>query len=217
MIDSIHLYILVPYRDRTEHLKQFVPAIHKFLGAQPHTIIIVEQTTEKKFNRGKLINIGFTLADDIGGCFALHDVDMLPIEANYYPTPVPTHMATEAEQFGWKLPYPGYFGGVTLFPGYHFKMVNGFGNEYWGWGAEDDDLRERCRLMNIPIGRRKGRFTSLAHENRDQENLGPNRARLNKFVRGQIDFKKDGLSNLEYKVINASDPDDSTMQFTVEI
>lgn len=215
-----HLYVVVPYRDRATHLEEFVPAIHSFLDDQPHTIIIVEQTHKHKFNRGKLINIGFQLIDDAEACFVFHDVDMIPLEADYTPTPVPVHMATEAEQFGYKLPYPGYFGGVTMFPGYHFNMVNGFGNEYWGWGAEDDDLRHRCGLCSIPIGRRRGKFQSLPHENRDQENLGENRKRLGLFQQGQLDFTEDGLNTLEFclsRTKGLTEPPYGYLKYTVAV
>ena len=42
-----------------------------------------------------------------------------------------------------------YFGGVTLFPIDLFKKVNGYSNEYWGWGFEDDDLLMRLTEQHI--------------------------------------------------------------------
>lgn len=39
-----------------------------------------------------------------------------------------------------RLPYKMYFGGVSaLTPDQYLKM-NGFPNNYWGWGGEDDDI-----------------------------------------------------------------------------
>jgi beta-1,4-galactosyltransferase 2 len=70
---------------------------------------------------------------------------MLPMTSDYSYVSVPTHLAAEAEQFGFKLPYQGYFGGVTLFDKHSFIKVNGYSNDYWGWGAEDDDVMFRCR------------------------------------------------------------------------
>ena len=42
-----------------------------------------------------------------------------------------------------RLRYKGYFGGVTALTKEQFERVNGFPNNYWGWGGEDDDLRIR--------------------------------------------------------------------------
>lgn len=53
------------------------------------------------------------------------------------------------------LPYPQYFGGVSaLTPDQYLKM-NGFPNEYWGWGGEDDDIATRSaseRHLPAPPG-----------------------------------------------------------------
>ena len=42
---------------------------------------------------------------------------------------------------------PGYeeifFGGVTALHPADFEAANGYPNDYWGWGAEDDQLRLR--------------------------------------------------------------------------
>ena len=43
----------------------------------------------------------------------------------------------------FRLPYPSIFGGATLFTPDEFKKVNGFSNEYYGWGGEDDDMFNR--------------------------------------------------------------------------
>ena len=32
-----------------------------------------------------------------------------------------------------------------------FKTINGFSNEYWGWGFEDDDLLIRCIESDLEI------------------------------------------------------------------
>jgi hypothetical protein len=40
--------------------------------------------------------------------------------------------------------YEQYFGGVVLFNKEHLVQTNGYSNNYWDWGQEDDDLFWRC-------------------------------------------------------------------------
>jgi len=37
-----------------------------------------------------------------------------------------------------RLPYRTIFGGVSALTVEQFKSVNGFSNQYFGWGGEDD-------------------------------------------------------------------------------
>ncbi len=41
--------------------------------------------------------------------------------------------------------YKANFGGVTMMNTDHIQLINGFSNQYWGWGGEDDDLLLRVR------------------------------------------------------------------------
>lgn len=36
-----------------------------------------------------------------------------------------------------------YFGGVAALTPLHYLKMNGFPNNYWGWGGEDDDISVR--------------------------------------------------------------------------
>jgi glycosyltransferase involved in cell wall biosynthesis len=99
------LSVVVPYRKREQHLSQFIPYMEDFLkneGIFEPSILIVEQADDKPFNRAKLLNVGYAESKECD-YFCFHDVDMLPINSDYSPVEAPTHMATEAEQFGWKL------------------------------------------------------------------------------------------------------------------
>ena len=35
----------------------------------------------------------------------------------------------------------------------HFRRVNGFSNQFWGWGGEDDDMSTRVRANSLAITR----------------------------------------------------------------
>src|SRR5690349_13178124 len=99
------LAIIVPYRNREDHLAQFIPHMNKCLPDAK--IVIVEQADEKPFNRGKLINCGYieTTAQHI----CAHDVDMLPLHANYLGEDGVWQLAKSEIQQN------GYLGGVTIF------------------------------------------------------------------------------------------------------
>jgi len=43
----------------------------------------------------------------------------------------------------YRLFYYRIFGGATAFRGHVFRAVNGFSNEFYGWGGEDDDMLNR--------------------------------------------------------------------------
>jgi hypothetical protein len=46
---------------------------------------------------------------------------------------------------GGKCVYSEIFGGVTALTVSQMSAVNGFSNDYWGWGGEDDDMSQRIR------------------------------------------------------------------------
>ena len=144
------LAIIVPYRDRQSHLEVFVPYMEEYLKDYDYKIFVIEQSDSKPFNRGKLLNIGARIAIKEGfDYFALHDVDMLPLKGVDYSFPeTPIHLIDTVDK---ETPFIDYFGGVTLFNIHDYKLVNGYSNEYWGWGFEDDDLLYRCIQRNIPL------------------------------------------------------------------
>lgn len=159
------LAIIVPYRDRAEHLEEFSRYISNFLEGNDFKIFVIEQEKGSPFNRGKLFNVGFSIASALGyDLFCFHDVDLLPDHGvDYFNITKPTHLSKFVSQFDYEVPYEDIFGGVTCFTKEDFEKVNGFCNEYWGWGAEDDDLRERCKENGLSIERREGIYTSLHH------------------------------------------------------
>ena len=54
---------------------------------------------------------------------------------------------------------------MTLFDVENFRRVNGYSNQFFGWGFEDKDLAARCRLHGLPIEQRDGTFIPLDHDN----------------------------------------------------
>ena len=209
-------YIIIPYRDRAEHLKHFIPHYSKLLNNIE--IFIIEQDDNKLFNRGMLMNVGFDIASKIteNKYFTFHDVDMLYIgdkakEAYLYPEK-PTHIATACEQFGYKMPYRNYFGGVCLFNENDYKKINGFSNSFNGWGAEDDNLLLRIYNNNLEIDRRyECKYQSLSHERIINENA----LKINR----ELKAKKfdDGLNTLKYEINSIEKITDIATKYKVKI
>ena len=156
-MSSHKLGIIVPYRDRPNQLKTFTERIGSLINI-PYELIIIEQADDKEFNRGKLLNIGFIKAIELQCDYVVfHDIDMLPVVADYSYSDIPIHLISEFD-----LPdgvsrelFDDYFGGVTLFPCNIFKQINGYTNEYFGWGFEDDNLLLRCKENQIKLDSRK--------------------------------------------------------------
>jgi hypothetical protein len=141
--------IIVPYRKRPGHLRKFRQFIESYLKGQDYELIVIEQADDLPFNRGKLLNIGFkTALRKQCDYVVFHDVDMLPVDVDYSYSEVPLHLATNFKNSKREI-FKTYFGGVTLFPIDLFKRVNGYSNEYWGWGFEDDDLLMRLTESNV--------------------------------------------------------------------
>lgn len=188
--------IIVPFRKREAHLAQFIPHIRSRL--KNAFIGIVEQHDDKPFNRAKLINIGYQYYKYRFEYFAAHDVDMLPIKADYSYPDSPTHIATQVEQFKYKMPFSDYFGGVTLFNNGDFEKVNGFSNNFWGWGGEDDEIRKECIKVGLVIKHRECRFSSLHHTRKIDANLHAKNCDILQHGRAI----NDGLTNLSYEFVS---------------
>ena len=209
------LIIIVPFRNREENLKQFIPHMHHFLKDVKHRIVVIEQAGDGLFNKARLLNVGFSLYQDANAYFCFHDVDLLPESAlcDYSYPVIPTHLSAYCSQFEYQFD-PYHSGGVLLVNKEDFRRVNGFSNQYWGWGGEDDDLRKRFdQTWTLPLTRRMGRYHSIervalghprAHENVKRSGspqYQKNCIRLGLGERLPYDPKTDGLSDLKFELL----------------
>nr|XP_046264453.1 beta-1,4-galactosyltransferase 2 [Scatophagus argus] len=200
--------IIIPFRHRENHLKYWLHYLHPILRRQriDYGIYIINQLGEDTFNRAKLLNVGYTeaLKDAEYDCFIFSDVDLIPMDDRnlYHCYDQPRHFAIAMDKFGFRLPYAGYFGGVSGLSKKQFLKINGFPNEYWGWGGEDDDIYNRITLNGMKVSRpdvRIGRYRMIKHE-RDKHNE-PNPQRFNKIQNTKNTMKKDGISSLTYRLV----------------
>jgi hypothetical protein len=164
---SKRLAIVVPYRDRAPHLAQFVPHLVAYFERDKldkqiaFTINIIEQTPGAPFSRGRLGNAGYLLTRGSSDYTCIHDVDYLPMWADYSWSPNPARLIWHGLSLGEDRFQ--FFGAVTLLDNETFGKVNGFPNCYWGWGPEDRELGFRCRNAGYEIERRDGTYIPLKH------------------------------------------------------
>jgi len=144
------LGVCVPYRNREQHLKQFIPTVSKFLKSKDidFKIYFAHQVDDKLFNRGAMKNIAAKHAFEDGCDYIVwHDIDMVPEDdtCDYsFPNDNPQHIAVRISQSEYQLKYEEYFGGAVVFSKEQVERTNGYSNDYWDWGMEDDDLFWRC-------------------------------------------------------------------------
>ncbi|KAK7485978.1 hypothetical protein BaRGS_00022730, partial [Batillaria attramentaria] len=201
--------IIIPYRNRTQHLHGLLHHLHPILRRQllDYFILVVELAMPTTFNRGMLLNIGAVEAVGLWDvqCFIFHDVDLMPEDdRNLYTCPdQPRHMSAAVDKFRYRLPYPSIVGGVTAVKKEQFSTINGYSNLYFGWGGEDDDLYLRLTGGKLKITRYPleiARYRMYKH-NTDANNApNPERGKLlnPKWVKERQ--PKDGLSSLQYEV-----------------
>ncbi|XP_015444470.1 beta-1,4-galactosyltransferase 2 isoform X2 [Pteropus alecto] len=204
--------VIIPFRHREHHLRYWLHYMHPILRRQRlrYGIYVINQHGEDTFNRAKLLNVGFLEAlkeDATYDCFIFSDVDLVPMDDRnlYRCGDQPRHFAIAIDKFGFRLPYAGYFGGVSGLSKAQFLRINGFPNEYWGWGGEDDDIFNRISLTGMKISRpdiRIGRYRMIKHD-RDKHNE-PNPQRFTKIKNTKLTMKRDGIGSVRYQVLEVS-------------
>ncbi len=219
------LHIVVPYRARESHLRQFMHGLSLYFARDkidrhiPYRVTVVEQEEGLPFNSGALKNIGFVLGREKSDYTCFHDVDYLPQWADYSwpekPSAILWHGAEARpirvgdHQRILHTPPEEIFGGVVLVPNNQFERVNGFANSYWGWGYEDTDLCSRFLLAGSDIVKRPGTFKALAHDSHGHGDDGePSQAAADNWRLYQTRWPPpstpvpvDGLSTLSFEIL----------------
>ena len=207
--------IIVPFRDTTKdksrekQLDKFAKYMADYLKDVNYKIIVIQQSNDRrKFNRGALLNIGFDVAVDSGFTnFIFHDVDLLPSKdlKEYYinpPTNEPVHIAAVWDRYGKN---PDYFGGIVAFNESMFQKINGYPNNFWGWGGEDDELYKRVKKYYTIKKATKGSIIDLENMNLEEklEYLRENDLKFMKKKEALAEhastWKYNGLNNINYE------------------
>lgn len=205
--------VIIPYRDRQIHLDYYLAnSVPKLTELIPEIeFIVVEQTSGKKFNRGKVINVGYHFYNKSDDYYITQDVDVNPNKEetfSMYQTEVKENKFLGIYSDGQTL------GGIVKFRGSTFEKVNGFPNDYWGWGHEDKDLSNRAEFMNCQIERlikfdefkKKETYFNIFQDHHKREECDKFRVAYYAWKASPPEIQKgyllsNGLSTLEYEIV----------------
>lgn len=223
------LTIIIPIRDREKQLNKLLPKLHNLLEYQRfnYNIIIIEQSKGKSFNKGKLNNSGFLEAIKLFNPkhVLFTDVDNIPLKKDSYEIELYNELLFK-HYYGYK----NCLGGIFSCSCESFYKVNGFSNNYWGWGQEDDDLNFRAMLMNVIVERDnllelksyrryerskqalemgihdiEADTDAVKHNLKSNEQINYNREvynnRLHKYKKNKYYIFADGIDQCNYRII----------------
>ena len=226
--DTTKTAIIVPYRDnkyqdRKTQLEQFIKHFHDYI--KNLDIYIIEQSDDgNKFNRGCLLNCGYDIAKKKNyDMYIFHDVDLLSpnsIKNIYtYKSNKPIHIASLWTE---KYNYVNFFGGITSFDSNTYKKINGYPNNFFGWGGEDDALFNRLKFNKIKIYNLKSLdnivINEIEHKNTKEIAELVNTQTKYDIYNDKTQWQNNGLSNLKYKIIKTTDTEyDNIKIYTVAI
>jgi hypothetical protein len=200
------LAIVIPYRNREEHLGIFLAKFPEYVkNNEPdlkYKIVVAEQPQGLPFIRGLSINVGAICARDIGADnIFIHDVDMIPIRSDH----------SLVEEGRARVRFPASEGSAIVHINDFFKS-GGYNNEYVGWGGEDDEFYMRLGMAGVRMSSVKHdeslEYESLRHENQMKPDLyNRNVQLLQKYMNIEHEGKLNiiettGVSNINKYVQN---------------
>jgi len=186
--------IIIPFADfgtgnRSKQLKELLDAFDSLRRFVPEGtymfIIIAEQVSPiEYFNRGQLINAAvkyatmYTVPNFTCSSFIFHDVDIIPDRTMFmlYFAPRQSYQLVPYKSLAYELTYGGYQlksgAAVYMTTPKAFFRANGFPNNFWGWGGEDDALHARLYRNHIRLeyNRDIGSFKSTDDERNQSAN-----------------------------------------------
>ena len=200
--------IIIPYRAqgtqlfRKEQMHQFIKHMSKYMSnIHPfikYKLIICEQNNKYPFNRGLLLNAGFLEREKDNTKYIKyyihHNCDLFP-DLNYKRTLDYSFISNNEVRDIF-----GYFegiGAIAVFNRLTLWLINGFPNNYYGWGAEDGTLYTRCLYNNININREMYNI-GIIEQSHQTDNLF-NKINIEKHKKDNP--KNNGLTTCKYTCI----------------
>ena len=233
--------IITLFRDndkgaREKQRKEFIRRMNRIMAPYRYHIFIIEQSDDgNQFNIGKLKNVGFKIAGEWEKThdmkftnFIFSDVDMIPDDEllQYYVKPIkkPISLAIRGTRYDQRDMESKkiFLGAVLGFNRHDFEEINGYPDNFWGWGGEDDALLYRLVASDVGTVQipKVGAVIDLEEKKTLAEKLESvvkDNQRWEKLYIDLTHWQKNGLSNLNYKLLKMSDEADNTTQHLVDL
>ncbi|KAI0980603.1 hypothetical protein GJ496_005716 [Pomphorhynchus laevis] len=200
------IIVIVPLKNRHEHLNVFLSIMHPFLQMQniPYSILTITQDDGEEFNRVILMNMAVLYTNKRVNCFIFADFDFIPdFYENLYTCNKmkPKCLVTSISYLDYMPKRKNakvdncYFGGIVALTREQFIKVNGFSTMFWGWGEENSDMYRRCVHFYGGIERVALNVGSVSHLSHPHINMSSKFRRFTKIKKASYDYTKDGLTN----------------------
>jgi len=236
---SKKIAIITCFRDttangsRTKQRAIFIELMNKLLPPYgKYKIYIIEQDKDDTpFNIGKLKNIGFEIAnkEDKYDHVIFSDIDIIPDYdlMNYLflkTKDSPISLAYRGTRYEG---YDAFLGALISFNTKTFKKINGFPNNFWGWGGEDIALSIRLKENNINTILYPEKGSIIDFEEKDNKTINVIYNKLKNIEKEELKYeklytdistwKKNGLNSLNYEVLNTEKINENIVQIKVNL
>lgn len=223
--DKNNMVIIVCYRDNPMQGRK--KQLEKFLDyLKDYNVIVAEQSDDgRKFNRGALLNVGYDYACKENKKyinFVFHDVDLLlpyKIIDKYY-----CDEKYDIIHLGRMIPdyykqVQDFMGGIIKFKGECFKDVNGFPNNFYGWGSEDSALRHRVngKGYKVSIPNEKEEGFEMKHAKTSVIPSLTNSLRYESFIVDELTWQMNGVRDVQYKILDTQLVQKNAIKITIDL
>lgn len=222
--------------ERIRERKMFIQIMNKIL--EPYFdfhIYIIEQSDDgEKFNIGKLKNIGFEIASKEMKFdnYIFSDIDTIPDYdlMDYFKMKLDGPIAlairgTRYEIIDKKIDTI-FLGALLGFNDKIFKNINGYPNNFYGWGGEDDSLQYRLINNKYDVIYYPNKGSTIDIEDYDMKQININEKmkvtikdnlKLEKLIGDTKTWNNNGLNSLNYKIIEKNIINRNTSQIKVDL
>jgi len=215
--EEMKLNVIIPIRNREKDLYNITSVLEQIFEKQniDARYIIIEQEEGKKFNKGKISNAAFLISrkDNFSDNYLFNDVDSWPKKAS-----VINYREKTSNSFIHPYGHKHSLGGFFMTDKSCFEKINGYSNNYWGWGGEDVDLQNRANAHIVFIDRKN--FINRGHQvikdditshkttfdkkliDKNSSNQIYKKNKLELYKKNPSSVNSDGLSTCKYNIVS---------------